>query len=143
MTGPDRMIEPYGDPVRPMLASERSRSVALVLALVGGPLGLHRFYVRRPRSGVFMILTVGGLGIWWLYDVVTLAAGDFRDAAGRPLRRWQWEDDPADAGAGPRGRWEDVAAQVDRLEREVGELAERLDFAERLLAQHRERRPAE
>jgi hypothetical protein len=117
--------------------------VALVLALVGGPLGLHRFYARRPRSGVLMIATIGGLGVWWLYDVVTLAAGDFRDGTGRPVRRWQWEDDPAGAGTGVPARWDEVVAQVDRLERDVTELAERLDFAERLLAQQRERRAAD
>jgi hypothetical protein len=117
--------------------SERSRGVAMVLALVGGPVGLHRFYAGRPLSGVIMILTLGGLGVWWLYDLIVLATGEFRDAAGRRLRRWQFEDD-SPAGAPPR-RVDDLTAQVDRLERHVAELAERLDFAERMLTQQRER----
>ena len=29
-------------------------------------LGVHRFYTGRPISGIFMILTLGGLGIWWI-----------------------------------------------------------------------------
>jgi hypothetical protein len=109
----------------------------MALALVGGPFGLHRFYAGLPRSGVAMILTLGGLGIWWLYDVVMLAAGEFRDAAGRRLRRWRIEDD-SPAGASSR-RFDELTAQIDRLERHVAELAERLDFTERMLTQQRER----
>jgi TM2 domain-containing membrane protein YozV len=117
--------------------SPLSRGIALVLALAGGVFGLHRFYVGRRASGVAMICTLGGVGIWWLYDVITLAAGDFRDAAGRRLRRWQADDELSGTADG-------VAGRVDRLEREVAELAERLDFAERLLAQRggRDRLPS-
>lgn len=118
-------------------ASERSRGIAMVLALAGGPLGLHRFYAGRSASGVAMILTLGGLGVWWLYDVVMLAAGEFRDIGGRRLRRWQIDDD-SPSGTSPR-RVDELTAQIDRLERHVAELAERLDFAERLLTQQRER----
>src|SRR2546430_14188783 len=62
--------------------SERSRGVALGLAVVGGPFGLHRFYTGRIQSGIWMCLTLGGMGIWYLYDVVVVAAGDFRDGGG-------------------------------------------------------------
>ena len=109
----------------------------MALALVGGPLGLHRFYAGRPQSGVWMILTLGGLGVWWLYDLVVLAAGEFRDGSGRRVQHWQIEDD-SPAGTSPR-RVDELTAHVDRLERHVAELAERLDFAERLLTQQRER----
>src|SRR3989449_10945424 len=68
--------------------SERSRGVALGLAVIGGMFGLHRFYTGRAASGVCMCLTLGGLGIWYLYDIVVIAAGDFQDGDGPPLRRW-------------------------------------------------------
>src|SRR2546425_7290358 len=55
--------------------SERSRGVALGLAVIGGMFGLHRFYTGRAASGVCMCLTLGGLGIWYLYDIVVIAAG--------------------------------------------------------------------
>jgi hypothetical protein len=42
----------------------------------------------------------------------------------------------SEAGGGPRQA--DVRAAVDELRREVAELAERVDFTERLLAQARE-----
>jgi hypothetical protein len=130
-----------GEPPEPgetrRMESEHSRAVALALAVVGGVFGLHRFYTGRTQSGIWMCLTLGGMGLWYLYDVVVIAAGDFRDADGRPVSRWE-----VSAAAGLRPTDARVADLEDRLlglESQVGELAERLDFAERLLAQAREK----
>ena len=118
--------------------SERSRAVALGLAVVGGVFGLHRFYTGRVQSGIWMCLTLGGMGIWYLYDVVVIAAGDFRDSDGRRLTRWDVVVDEADPFPGER-RVSDLEDRMQGLESQVSELAERLDFTERLLAQARER----
>ena len=118
--------------------SERSRGVALGLAILGGPFGLHRFYTGRIQSGIWMCLTLGGMGIWYLYDVVVVAAGDFHDCDGRRVARWEVSDAAAGPGASDR-RVTDLEDRMLGLESQVGELAERLDFAERLLAQARER----
>ena len=114
--------------------SPRSRGVALALAAVLGPFGGHRFYVGKVRSGVLMCATVGGLGIWYLYDLILVVAGSFRDAEGRPVSRW----DPEYAAPLPSDA---LLEEVDALRAEVAELTERVDFAERLLAQPRS--PAE
>ena len=74
--------------------SKRSRAVALGLCVVGGFFGLHRFYVDKPKTAIAMILTMGGIGMWWLYDVVLLLAGEFRDSAELPLRHWGVEEAP-------------------------------------------------
>ena len=118
--------------------SERSRAVALGLAVVGGAFGLHRFYTGRVQSGIWMCLTLGGMGIWYLYDVVVIAAGDFRDCDGRRLVRWDVAGDEADPPPGDR-RVSDLEDRMLGLESQVSELAERLDFSERLLAQVREK----
>lgn len=118
--------------------SERSRGVALGLAIVGGVFGLHRFYTGRTQSGIWMCLTFGGLGFWYLYDVVVIAAGDFHDSDGRRVVRWDVPDTIAGLPASDR-RVSDLEDRMLGLESQVGELAERLDFAERLLAQARER----
>lgn len=108
-----------------------SRGVALALAVLLGPFGGHRFYVGRSRSGALMCATLGGLGIWYLYDLILVAAGSFRDAEGRLVSRWDPEyaqpTTPSDA----------LLEEVEALRAEVLELAERVDFAERLLAQPR------
>jgi len=59
------------------------RWVALVLCLILGILGLHRYYLGRPGSGLLMTCTIGGLGLWWIADIVMLIAGDLRDGSGR------------------------------------------------------------
>jgi hypothetical protein len=126
--------EPYADlPV----ASDRSRSVALVLGLLGGIFGLHRFYAGRPKSAVVMVLTVGGLGFWWLYDLVMLVAGEFRDVDGRMIRNWPVAEVVSASGSAREvGQMRD---DLDRVQHQLAELAERMDFAERLLTQQRER----
>lgn len=121
------MVDPRGTSgfTEPAVPSERSRGVAFALAAILGPFGAHRFYVGRTRSGALMLATLGGLGIWYLYDLIVVAAGEFEDAEGHRLTRW----DPAvPPGEGA------LLQEVDALRAEVADLAERLDFAERLLA---------
>ena len=117
----------------PPEASEKSRSVALALALVLGPFGGHRFYAGKNHSGVLMACTLGGLGIWYLYDVIIVGSGSFRDAEGRLISRWELEE-PV-----PRAELSQyVLDELDHLRTELAELQERVDFTERLLAQPRE-----
>ena len=118
--------------------SERSRGVALALGFFGGFFGLHRFYVGKTQTGIAMIVTFGGLGVWWLYDMVLLAAGEFRDADDLRLRRWT-VDDPHPYSARADARVEEVEEQIRALRDQFNDLAERVDFAERMLAQQRER----
>lgn len=118
--------------------SERSRGVAVALGFFGGFFGLHRFYVGKPQSGVAMIVTFGGLGIWWLYDMVLLASGEFRDADDLPLRNWAVEDSHHRSSRAD-ARVEEVEEQLQALRDQFNDLAERVDFAERMLAQHRDR----
>lgn len=113
-------------------SSEKSRGVATTLAALLGVFGAHRFYLGRPESGALMVLTLGGLGIWWLYDLILVASGSFRDGNGRLVTRWDVEEAAA-GGQLPQ----QVFDELDALRTEVAELSERLDFAERLLAQPR------
>lgn len=111
--------------------SDKSRTVALILAGLLGVFGAHRFYTGRTRSGVLMACTVGGLGIWYLYDIIVIAAGGFRDNEDKLVLDWELE-------ARPRPELsEDVLQELDSLRHEVAELTERMDFTERLLASNR------
>lgn len=53
-----------------------------------GFLGVHRFYVGKVGTGVLMILTMGGMGIWTVIDFIFIVLGQFRDKEGRVVRRW-------------------------------------------------------
>ena len=125
-------------PTGPMGPSDKSRTVALALSVILGVFGAHRFYAGKTNTALLMLITFGGLGIWWLYDVILVAAGGFRDDDGRLIVHW----DPSLEGASAREAMpEAVLDELEALRAEVGELAERLDFAERLLARPREGRP--
>jgi hypothetical protein len=127
----------------PPEVSKRSRGVALGLCVFGGVFGLHRFYTGKVQTGVAMIVTFGGFGIWWLYDVVLLAAGEFRDVEDAPLRNWGVDDRGSPKVARLTGpaerRVEELEDQLDGLRDQFNDLAERVDFAERMLAHQRER----
>ena len=118
--------------------SDRSRGTAIPLAVLLGVFGGHRFYAGKTGTGVLMLCTLGGMGLWWLYDIILLSSGEFRDAEGRRVVRWSASDAgslPPPTGVGS----EAVRDEIDTMRSEMTELAERLDFMERVLAQVRER----
>jgi TM2 domain len=118
--------------------SDRSRGVAVALGFFGGMFGLHRFYVGKTGTGIGMLVTFGGLGVWWLYDMVLLVTGEFRDAEDLPLRSWAVEDS-RHVGGRSDARVDAVEQELSALRDQFNDLAERVDFAERMLAQQRER----
>jgi TM2 domain-containing membrane protein YozV len=68
--------------------SPRSRLVALLFCILLGFLGVHRFYVGKSGTGILMLVTIGGLGIWQLIDLILIAVGSFRDKENRRVFRW-------------------------------------------------------
>jgi TM2 domain-containing membrane protein YozV len=68
--------------------SPRSRLVALLFCILLGVFGVHRFYVGKIGTGILMLLTIGGLGIWATIDLILIAVGSFRDKEGRRVFRW-------------------------------------------------------
>jgi TM2 domain-containing membrane protein YozV len=121
--------------------SRRSRGVALALCLVGGWCGLHRFYLGKTKTALAMIPTLGGMGIWWFYDLVLIAVGEFRDADELPVRNWEVEQSQfhrRELKTRAEQRVNELEDQMTGLRQQVDELAERVDFAERMLAQQRE-----
>ncbi len=65
----------------------KSWIVALVLCFFVGTLGIHRFYVGKVGTGILMLVTVGGFGIWTLIDFIMIAIGKFSDKQGLALAR--------------------------------------------------------
>lgn len=60
----------------------KSQIIALVLAILVGVLGVHRFYLGYPMEGVLQLLTAGGCGIWTLIDIIRIITGDLQPADG-------------------------------------------------------------
>jgi len=144
MTLPDVYSDDADEAPQEPDVSKRSRGVALLLAFFGGVFGLHRFYVDKPRTGIAMIFTLGGLGIWYLYDLVLIAAGEFRDSDELPLRQWEVSPSPFTQNrlvGRAEQRVNELEEQLDALRQQFNDLAERVDFAERMLAQKRSLEP--
>ena len=46
---------------------------ALLLSILIGSLGVDRFYMGHVGLGILKLITFGGLGIWWLIDLILIA----------------------------------------------------------------------
>jgi hypothetical protein len=71
----------------PGLFSEKEWLVALLLSFFLGYLGVDRFYLGQIGWGILKLITIGGLGIWYVIDLILIATGSMRDQNGLPLRR--------------------------------------------------------
>lgn len=74
------------DPIVPEVAvpvrSQKSKGVALVLCVLLGYMGIHRFYVGKIGTGILWLLTLGCFGIGWIVDIVMLCCNKFADKSG-------------------------------------------------------------
>lgn len=50
----------------------KNKWAALVLCILFGWLGAHRFYEGKKISGFFYMFTLGAFGLGWLYDIIRL-----------------------------------------------------------------------
>ncbi len=83
MAAPKPTVDELGQPISPS-----SRLVAILLCWVVGIFGVHRFYVGKIGTGLAMLFTLGGLGIWVIIDLILIAVGSFRDKENRRLLNW-------------------------------------------------------
>jgi TM2 domain-containing membrane protein YozV len=51
-------------------------------------LGVHRFYAGKIGTAILFIITFGGLGIWWIVDLILIVTGSFTDKQGRKIAQW-------------------------------------------------------
>jgi len=71
--------------------SPKSRLVTTLLCILPAWLwvnGVHRFYLGKIGTGILMLLTLGGLGIWTIIDFVFAVSGNMKDKDGKLIRNW-------------------------------------------------------
>ncbi len=65
--------------------SEKDWLITLILSILVGGLGIDRFYTGSILLGVLKLVTLGGLGLWWLIDLIMLVTGNYKDGDGNPI----------------------------------------------------------
>ena len=56
--------------------------ITLALSFLLGFLGVHRFYNGKIGTGLLMLFTFGGLGIWATIDFIIVIFGKFKTKSG-------------------------------------------------------------
>ena len=64
------------------MKSPKDYIATLLLCFFLGALGIHRFYVGKIGTGILMLLTAGGLGVWVIIDLIFIIVGKFTDKEG-------------------------------------------------------------
>lgn len=67
--------------------TDRTYLTATYFSLFLGALGVDRFYMGQVGLGILKLITFGGLGIWWLIDVIWIALGNAKTKAGVQIIR--------------------------------------------------------
>lgn len=67
--------------------SDKAWSITLILCIVLGFIGLHRFYVGKAGTAILMLFTLGGFGIWVIVDLITIIINNFTDEEGKIVKR--------------------------------------------------------
>lgn len=60
--------------------------ITLLLCIFVGAWGIHRFYTGNTVTGIIMLLTLGGCGIWVLIDLIMIVCNSYVDGDGQHLK---------------------------------------------------------
>lgn len=71
-----------------VIMSEKKKLNLFLLCWLFGCFGLHRFYAGRKTTGLLMLLTLGGLGLWMILDIILILCDKFTDGQGQPVTAW-------------------------------------------------------
>ena len=47
--------------------------LVLIMSIIFGSLGVDRFIMGKVGTGILKLITFGGLGVWWLVDLILIA----------------------------------------------------------------------
>ncbi len=53
-------------------ANYKEPAFTLILSLIGGMIGIDRFFIRDTGLGILKLITLGGFGIWYIADLILI-----------------------------------------------------------------------
>lgn len=84
-TPPPAPPTPSGSPLQagaPAGASTKSFIATWLLSYLLGLFGADRFYLGKIGTGIIKLVTLGGIGVWWLVDIIITLTGNATDSRG-------------------------------------------------------------
>jgi len=66
-------------------SAQKSFLITWILAWLLGMFGADRFYLGKIGTAILKLITLGGLGLWSIIDLVLVLAGAQRDKEGQRL----------------------------------------------------------
>jgi tetratricopeptide (TPR) repeat protein len=87
----EAVAEPKAPATAPKAApSGQGKAKQMTLILAGAPMafgiaGIHRLYTGHILTGLLQLVTMGGCGLWQIWDIIQIVTGKFTDADGNPL----------------------------------------------------------
>ena len=88
--------------------SDKDFITTLLICVFLGGLGVHRFFVDKMGTGVLMLVTLGGLGLWWIIDIILIVTGSLEDSEGKVIAYQA-------AGTVNREPAKDMPAEIEKL----------------------------
>lgn len=72
------------------LSQTKDPTIAIILSVLAGGLGVDRFYLGQTLPGVLKLITCGGLGIWSLVDLFLIMGLTREYNMGLIVDRYAW-----------------------------------------------------
>lgn len=80
----NRVLKPKKEKKENSALKPKNKLTAILLSVFAGTLGVDRFYLGYTTLGVVKLLTVGGLGVWTIIDLIMICTDQLFPADGSP-----------------------------------------------------------
>lgn len=77
-----------GAPLERTMPPQRHYLAVFFVSFLWGTFGVDRMLLGKWGTGILKLITIGGLGLWVVIDLVLIMSGAMRDKWGRPMLQY-------------------------------------------------------